>query len=334
MFKLYRGNENEYTGSGTIVAEAILAVKNVYLRNRSLFLFLLKVLIATGLLTFIIYSLNISRTIRVFTNADKLFLSAAFLLSFVNVYLQYLKWKLACGSFLGEYERGKIISSLFYGFTAGSFTPARIGEYVGRAVPFNDKSLLQISSAVFVDKLFSLVIVYLIGSVSFLFFMNLGLLYSALVVILFMLLSYFLMKGAALTPFLKNLINRREWTRDLFSGMTILKESSNGFRLRLSLLSLLFYACFVFQFALLVTAFSHQSNFLDYIWSGNLVMFAKTIIPPISFGELGIREGASVYFLKQVGVSAAAGFNASIFLFLFNVLLPALTGLILLLKRK
>ena len=63
-------------------------------------------------------------------------------------------------------------------------------------------------------------------------------------------------------------------------------------------------------------------------------MFAKTIIPPVSFGELGIREGASVYFLKQVGVSAAAGFNAAIFLFIINVLLPALTGLIFLLKRK
>ena len=118
MFKLYRGNENEYTGSGTIMAEAILAVKNVFLRNRGLFLLVLKVLIAAGLQTFIIYSVNISRTIRVFTNADKLFLSTAFMLSFVNVYLQYLKWKLVCGSFLGESERGKIINSLFYGFAA------------------------------------------------------------------------------------------------------------------------------------------------------------------------------------------------------------------------
>ena len=184
------------------------------------------------------------------------------------------------------------------------------------------------------DKLFSLVIVFLIGSVSFLFFMNLEFLYTAGVILLFGLLAYFLLKRTMLTPFLKKTINRRKWTRDLFSGMTDLKESSNAFRLKLSSLSLLFYACFILQFALLVTAFSHQINFLDYIWSGNLVMFAKTIIPPVSFGELGIREGASVYFLKQVGVSAAAGFNASIFLFLINVLLPALTGLILLLKRK
>ena len=63
-------------------------------------------------------------------------------------------------------------------------------------------------------------------------------------------------------------------------------------------------------------------------------MFAKTIIPPISLGELGIREGASVYFLTQFGETASVAFNASIFLFIINLLIPALVGLVLLLKRN
>lgn len=99
-------------------------------------------------------------------------------------------------------------------------------------------------------------------------------------------------------------------------------------------LSALFYACFIFQFAILASAFTNHYHFLNYIWAGNLVMFTKSIIPAISFGELGIREGASVYFMKQVGETAAAGFNTSIFLFLINVLLPALVGLILIIKRR
>jgi uncharacterized membrane protein YbhN (UPF0104 family) len=55
-------------------------------------------------------------------------------------------------------------------------------------------------------------------------------------------------------------------------------------------------------------------------------MFTKTIIPPVSMGELGIREGASVYFLTQMGESASIAFNASIFLFIINLLIPALIG--------
>ncbi len=141
------------------MAEAILAVKNIYLKHRDLFLLVTKIITAAGLLTFILYSVNINRTVSVFENSDKFFLSAAFLLSFVNIYLQYLKWKLVCGCIIGENKRSKIINSLFYGFTAGSFTPARIGEYVGRALPFTDKPLLKITSAVFIDKSASLLIV-------------------------------------------------------------------------------------------------------------------------------------------------------------------------------
>ncbi len=316
------------------MAEAILAVMNVYLKNRSLFLLIVKILIAAGLLTFILYSVNINRTISVFKNADKFFIAAAFMLSFVNIYLQYLKWKLVCSHFLGEHDRGKIIYSLFLGFTAGSFTPARIGEYAGRAIPFTAKPLLRVASAVLIDKLFSLLIVFLIGSVSFLLFIKVGILYAAMIVFLFALLSYLLTRGVILTPFLKTILSRREWSRDLFSGLIILRNSSNKFRLKLTLLSLFFYTCFIVQFALLVCAFSHHNDYLNYIWSGNLVMFAKTIIPSVSFGELGIREGASVYFLRKVGVTPAAGFNASIFLFLINILLPAIVGLIFLSKKK
>ena len=55
-------------------------------------------------------------------------------------------------------------------------------------------------------------------------------------------------------------------------------------------------------------------------------MFVKTIIPPISMGELGIREGASVYFLSQFGERTSIGFNSSILLFIINLLIPALIG--------
>jgi uncharacterized membrane protein YbhN (UPF0104 family) len=99
-------------------------------------------------------------------------------------------------------------------------------------------------------------------------------------------------------------------------------------------ISFLFYACFLIQYALLVSAFSNHFDFLQYLWAANLIMFAKTIIPPISFGELGIREGASVYFLTQMGETASVGFNASIFLFIINLLIPALIGVGMFLRKN
>jgi len=63
-------------------------------------------------------------------------------------------------------------------------------------------------------------------------------------------------------------------------------------------------------------------------------MFAKTFFPAVSLGELGVREGVSVFFLGQMGVSAAPAFNAALFIFFINILMPSLIGLIFLFKKN
>ena len=63
-------------------------------------------------------------------------------------------------------------------------------------------------------------------------------------------------------------------------------------------------------------------------------MFTKTIIPPISFGELGIREGASVFFITKMGETASVGFNSSIFLFMINLVIPAVIGVGMFLRKN
>ena len=122
--------------------------------------------------------------------------------------------------------------------------------------------------------------------------------------------------------------------KNLFLQLHTLSELDKRYFSKMSIISFLFYFCFLLQYALLVSAFSHNSEMLNYLWAGNLIMFAKTVIPPISLGELGIREGASVFFLTKFGELSSVAFNASIFLFIINILLPALVGLILLAKKN
>ena len=50
--------------------------------------------------------------------------------------------------------------------------------------------------------------------------------------------------------------------------------------------------------------------------------------------DLGVRESASVFFFSKFGVSSAAAFNASMCMFLVNVLLPSIAGALLVLKVK
>ena len=63
-------------------------------------------------------------------------------------------------------------------------------------------------------------------------------------------------------------------------------------------------------------------------------MFAKSVIPQLSLGDLGIREGFTIYFYNKSGIAASTSFDASFFLFLINLVFPSLVGLILRYKKN
>lgn len=311
-------------------------------KNKKLLFFLLKLFIAAGLLTYIILSISLSEIIYAFEQANVYYLIAAFTLTFLNIYLQYLKWKYTCQLLLKENAAGKILTSLFHGFAAGVFTPARIGEYFGRALAFKDKPVYKVALATLLDKFFPLLMVAFFGSISSIIFIHFKYDITSYITIslfivffsLFYFLIYLLLNRKFWDSFIFARLRKSSRLSYLLDKLKELKNLDKKYSVKMLLISFLFYACFLFQYTLLVAAFSNQLRFIEYLWAGNLIMFAKTIIPPISIGELGIREGASVYFISSLGESASVGFNASIFLFLINVLLPSLIGLILLMKKS
>ena len=65
-----------------------------------------------------------------------------------------------------------------------------------------------------------------------------------------------------------------------------------------------------------------------------LTFFAKSAVPPVTLGDLGVRESAAVFFLGAWGVPAAAALDASLALFAVNLALPALGGLPLLARAR
>lgn len=301
-----------------------------------------KIIIALGLLIYLIYAVNFQEILKAIKQANLYLIAIAFLLSFINIYLQFYKWKITANVVLKENHNSKIWLSLFYGFSAGVFTPARIGEYFGRALVFKNHSLLRVTLATLLDKLFLLLIVAFFGSISSILFIH----YHYRVTF-YLTIGLFILVFVSFYLFFWLIFNDRFWEnvlftklRDsiklhwLFEKIKVFRKLDKKYATKMFLISFLFYLCFLVQYAFLVAAFSNHNQFWDYLWAGNLMMFAKTIIPPVSLGELGIRESASVFFITQLGESASTGFNASIFLFFINVLIPSLIGLSLLLKKN
>ncbi len=310
--------------------------------NKNVLVNAAKIIIAAGILYYLINSVEYNQIVLAINNANLAIIFLVFLLGILNVYLQYSKWRLTCKEVLGVEAKSKILRSLFYGFSAGIITPLRIGEYFGRGIEFKDKSMVQVTVATLVDKFFPLMMVAFLGSISSLLFI-----YFYYEVSIFLVLSLFILIFTFFYMLILLLMNKRFWNSILFSKINSskrlkpfiekLKKFENldrAYFYKMLMISFLFYSCFLIQYALLVVAFSHHFDFMQYLWAGNLIMFAKTIIPPISFGELGIREGASVYFISMMGESASVGFNASIFLFIINLLIPALIGVGMFLRKN
>ena len=310
--------------------------------SKSTIIIAAKILISLGILYYLINAVEYNQIISALNEANVIIIGVVFLLGFVNIFLQYSKWRLTCVEVLEVKDNSKVFRSLFFGFSAGIITPLRIGEYFGRGIEFKDKSLVQVTVATLIDKFFPLLMVASLGSISSLFFI-----YFYYNVSIYIVLSLFILIFTFFYLLIILLLSNKFWNSILFSKLNssvklkpfleklrIFERLDRTYFFKMLSISFLFYACFLIQYALLVVAFSNHFDFILYLWAANLIMFVKTIIPPITFGELGIREGASVYFLTQMGETASVGFNASILLFIINLLIPALIGVGMFLRKN
>jgi len=276
----------------------------------------------------------LSATIR---SADLFYLIAALLLLLPNLGLQYRKWELLLRKISPSVTSVDIRSSLFAGFTLGIVTPARIGEFGGRAIACRGMSRTLLVGLTALDKGLTMVVTILVGLAGFISFAwihDFGdpLLISLAgvpVFLLTMFLAIMIARGKT-TAFRNRLRDRKGKLSSLFETMTVFNRRDLGYLL---LLSVLFYCTFIVQFLLLLAAFGPIDPMTALLGISSTMLF-KTVIPPVTLGELGIRESASVYFLGFSGIVAASAFSASLLLFTINLLLPSLAGLFYLTRLR
>jgi uncharacterized membrane protein YbhN (UPF0104 family) len=58
-----------------------------------------------------------------------------------------------------------------------------------------------------------------------------------------------------------------------------------------------------------------------------LTYFVKFMVPSVTIMDLGVREGAAVFFLSVFGASPAVAFNAALLLFVINIVFPTALGI-------
>jgi uncharacterized protein (TIRG00374 family) len=305
-------------------------------------LYLLKILVAIGLSLYLIQKVSIKEIVYSLQSINPFLFSLAFVLSLLNVFLQFIRWKALIRNEYAEISDKTIFKSLLIGFSGGTFTPARSGEYFLRKLPIKELNLSSIITLTFIDKMMLLLNVTFWGSL-----VSFGLMIFYYEVDSFITASLFVIFISFFTAIFMLLYSKRFYIylkeiKKLFDiKLNFLKklieplaDLNNQLISKLILLAFINFLVIVLEFSVIVLSFGVQINFGLLLVAAAMVYFSKTLIPAITLGEIGIRESAAIYFFGIFGCSEAIAFNSSMILFILNLLFPAIVGLYFLIRLK
>lgn len=301
-----------------------------------------KIILGIGLITFLVVYVEPKAIYETYLKANKFyFLVAVFLLP-VNLYSQFYKWNILSKKYFGIESNSTVWVSLFYGISGGIFTPMKSGEYFARAIPYKKAKVFKVVMATIVDKFIPMILVILIGGSCFIIFLKSLLGFSihttlGLIIVYkisVFLILYFLLGNGATTLKFRNWLKSKKYLAKIIERIPIIESMDNKTMLKLIVASLIYHLTFTSQMTILLIAFSGEFNFILFFFAANLIVFVQLVFPPIALGELGVREGAAVYFLQNMGYAGAVGFSAALSLLFINRLIPLFIGLTLLFKRE
>lgn len=251
--------------------------------------------------------------------SDFKFLAVAAIMLIPNIGIQILKWHFLLRTANPEQTFNNARNSLLIGYPLALATPGRLGE-IGRAIFVDGINRKQTFKLAILDKLATAFIIATAGISGLCF------LFSEFVTPT---LSHALTAGLiGLVVFLAFSSLPETGIRKFIGVETFTKKDT----LILFGASLLFYLIFVGQFLLLLLSFQNI-EIRPTVPAVAATFFAKTMLP-FAIADLGIREGAAVFFLKHIAVDSAAAFNAAFALFLINIAIPSLLSLPLFFRMK
>jgi uncharacterized membrane protein YbhN (UPF0104 family) len=295
-------------------------------RIRSYVMLALRGFLAAGILYLLFQIVSFSDVVRSFRSARVEFLVGAIALMFVNLGFQFLKWRYFVRLINPHNSKFESAASFLFGLTLGTITPGQIGEFGGRAMRHDSIPSGAIIGLTLVDRLQMICLLALGGGVSLLKLIGpkepvnylFGILLTAMCGVIFFNPTFLPSLIVKVRPGLRS----NKWFQDFLEAVAL-------FRTRQLLISLALSAVFYFaicaQMFLLLNAFS-DVTWMDAFFGFAAMMFIKALVP-ISLGDLGVREASSVYFYSLVDIAPATSLNASLLLFVINILFPSLIGL-------
>jgi len=262
----------------------------------------------------------------------------------VNWGIEARKWQLAIRP-LGGIVYRDAFRAVFTGSTMASFTPNRMGEYLGRILYIKEGNRMKAISLTMACSIAQLMVTLFIG------LLGIGYLRAgshrvpagsshwelALTVlfwvVLFLLISLtFIYCRFALVA---SLLLKIPFLRRFSAYIKVLENFDATLLLRILFLSFGRYIVFIVQYSLVFPVFGVALGFWQ-VWGGMSVVFlVMAVVPTLTFlTELGLRWEASIQVLELFSSNVVGIFASSFAIWLINLIIPALIGSLLIVSIK
>lgn len=299
----------------------------------------LKVCIAVGLIVALVLYIDVNALRESVLHANFVYLLIGSVLVLANAGLTFLRWRYLVRLIASGISDKDVFSSLFIGFSAGFFTPGQVGEHGGRMVTLSSLPALQVLAVSIIDKLYNQAVTVIAGVIAaWIYFVIYLPQYwtpwlTAVAIVIVVSFLVVVLYPDLLKKILRALLHRFRKYRAI-SSFLFMKDVFHRRQARVLLfLTILLYCVIILQYHFFVLAFEPVSIGVSALCTAN-VLFTKSVVLPISFSDLGVRETTAIFFFSRAGVSAASAFNASICIFFVNIFFPSLLGSLLIFRIK
>ncbi len=283
-----------------------------YIKERISFIF--KYMVGFFLMAWLLHRFDLARIVQALTDLSLSTLAVIFLFSAVNLFVQFRRWRFLVQTHSASFNDQDLIPAFFAGFALRLMIPGGHAE-ISKIFLLPGKKSGKVMAFGW-EKYFESLIKFFLVLIALPLAFDLPNWISWSAGLVLLVLLYFLPR-----------LMRHRWLKR-FQEKEV--DYQALFR-RIAVYTGLMFFCMVVQYYALLTdsaavEISVVVLTVIFIWGSGLI--------PISVSGLGVRENVAVYFLSRHGVAAPLAAGGAFFIFAVNVLVPAVVGLIFILRRR
>ena len=264
-----------------------------------------------------------------------------FLLMVVNWTLETTKWRLALQP-IQSIRFGRAFKAILAGTCIASFTPNRVGEYLGRMLFVDPGNKVVSVAPTILCSMSQMLVTLAVGSVGLFLYHHMApvspdtwlspVLFKPAIIITILAAIALLLIYYRFDPLVKRV---NKWLIKNNKSFSVPENYSFRALSEILFLSTVRYLVFVLQYGLLFSLFGIPLLGLQ-VFTGVSVMFVlMAVVPTLTFlTDLGFRWAVGIQVFQVYTVNTAGILAVSLGIWLINLIIPALVGSLLILRIK